>query len=1214
MDWVPLHVHSEYSILNSTCSIYDIVDKAKQFNMSSIALTDSGNLYGAVDFYKTCKSFDIKPIIGCEILLCNTSRLEKKKSNKSFPIVLLVKDAVGYKNLCKLSSIGFLEGFYYYPRIDKEVLEKYSEGLICLSGGSGGLIPNLIIEENKELLQKEVQWFLKIFGEDYYFELQNHTIQENDLVIQKNFNNESWLAHKYDEYIKKQQTTRDKLIQLSKEYNIKCVATNASRYLNKEDWQAHEILLNIQSGEACEIWDKGHNAKMPNPKRRVYPNHEFYFKSQDQIKALFADCIDSVNNTNLLVEKCNFNFDFNTKHYPTYFHCKEKSNKMLYDLCINSINTRYENRQLNQIRKVYPDEEPIELVKKRLEYELNIIFSKGLGDYFLIVYDFINYAKKNNIVVGPGRGSVVGSVTSYLCGITEIEPIHLNLFFERFINPGRDDYPDIDIDICMEKRQIVIDYIIQKYGQAKVAQIITFGSMKARMAIKDVGRVLSIPLSKVNEIVKLVPEELDITLEKALVKDRDLQKLYKSDAEAKRLIDLARPLEGCIRNTSTHAAGLIISSDEIINHLPVCSAKDADIVVTQFAMKPVAAIGMLKIDLLGLKTLTCIEKAIEFIRINHQKKIDWVNLPLNEQKTFDLLNQGKTLGIFQLESSGMQDLIKKLKIEGLTEIIAVAALYRPGPMEMIPSFINRKYKKEKIEIEHPDMAVLLKDTYGIILYQEQVMQIANKLAGLSLQEGDVLRRAMGKKDVKQMKKEKIKFVNGCVKNNIKENIAIAIFDKMEKFAAYGFNKSHAAAYGYIAYVTAYLKANFSCEWMAALMTYAENDLSKISKFIQECYSLNIEILPPDINESSEEFVPTKKGIRFSLNAIKGVGSSIVKLIVKTKKQVHFFSLYDFMNRIEDKKIGKKTIELLIDAGCFDCFKWTRDELKAFLNKMYDYCSKKKKEKEKGVLNFFSLMNKDVDEQFLIPPNITTSTTKLDILNREKQLLGFYLTGNPLEKYFDFMKEIKCVGLKDLKNIKTNCFVFMAFIIDEIKVKISFKDQRKFAILKISDGIEKMEIPIWANLYEDKIEVLKETNLVMSIMEVMIFDQNKKFNCKYIEEIEVVKADLQKFMYKKKKFENNKKEFLKKSFKERSIIKKTSVNLFFNINKLQMSHILKLKQIIKENTGDKSVEINFFYNQTKLASIYVDNKYKMLYNESSVNELKKIPSFIKCEIK
>ncbi len=747
MSWISLHTHSQYSILDSTLSVTQLVEKAKFFKMNAAALTDHGNMYGAIDFYKTCKEYGVKPILGCEVWIAPNSRFEKKKTpgvSVGYPLVLLAKNKKGYRNLCQLSSIGYLEGFYYFPRIDKETLAKHAEGLICLSGSFNALIPTLAIQDEDESLLKEVQWYQSIFKENYYFEFQRHFMSEENILLD-GIKNEDWVWERYLDFCKNEQKVIAKLLPISERLKIPYVATNSAHYLERMDFRAHEVLINIQSGEPCKVWEKDSRGalknRVANPKREIYPSHEFYFKSQEEMQEIFRDMPVALENSVKIAEACSLEIDFKKRHYPIFIPPSlegkqfdketrvQEAENYLYQLCLEGIPVRYTEERKQKVKEKYPDKEPLKVVQERLDYEFKILSSKGMCDYMLIVYDFIAWAKKHEIPVGPGRGSAAGSIIAYLMGITDIEPLRFHLFFERFINPERISYPDIDVDICMERRSEVIDYTIRKYGKEKVAQIITFGTMKAKMAIKDVGRVLSIPLAKVSAIAKLVPEDPNMTLDKALQLDHELKILYENDAEAREIIDMAKKIEGSIRNTSIHAAGLIISADFITDHIPVCIAKDSDMVVTQYAMKPVEAVGMLKIDFLGLKTLTSIQKTVKNLMMYSSKSIDASNLPLDDASTFHLLNQGKTLGVFQLESAGMQELSKQLHIDHFEEIIAVGALYRPGPMDMIPSFIARKHEREAIELDHPWLKEILQETYGVMVYQEQVMQIASKLAG-----------------------------------------------------------------------------------------------------------------------------------------------------------------------------------------------------------------------------------------------------------------------------------------------------------------------------------------------------------------------------------------------------------------------------------------------------------------------------------------------------
>jgi len=1241
MSWIPLHVHSQFSILDSTISVKKIASKAKELSMPAVALTDNGNMYGAVDFYKACKNKSLNPILGCEIALAPASRFEKKKmpgQPTGFPLVLLVKDEKGYRNLCKLSSLGFTEGFYYRPRIDKDILKQYSEGLICLSGGVRGKLGHLILNSTEEELQQEINWFSEVFGEDFYFELQRHCMSDENKQKDR-LENETWVMQNYKDYIESEEKVVKKLWNLSKQKSIKCVATNDTHYLEREDWQGHEILLNVQSGEPCEIWERDSRGnplhRVSNPKRKIYPSHEFYFKSAEMMQNLFADMPEAIENTNLVAEKCIFKLNFKTRYYPVYHppgidkdslsstERQKAAEEYLFKLCMQEIDNKYGPKQLEEVKKNYPNQEPKEVVKKRLENEFDIISSKGMCDYLLIVYDFISWAKKRNIPVGPGRGSAAGSILAFLLGITDIEPLRFHLFFERFINPERISYPDIDVDICMERRQEVIEYTIHKYGQDHVAQIITFGTMKAKMAIKDVGRVLSVPLVKVNAIAKLVPEDPNMTLDKALRIDPELKQVYETDKEAKRVIDIAKRIEGSIRNTSIHAAGLIICANPITDHIPVCTAKDSTMLVTQFAMKPVEAVGMLKIDFLGLKTLTSIQKAVEYVHHNTGKIIDWTRLPLDDKATFNLLNHGKTLGIFQLESGGMQDLAKQLHIDHFEEIIAVTALYRPGPMDMIPAFISRKHKREKIEMEHSEMGDILAETYGVMVYQEQVMQIASKLAGYSLGEGDVLRRAMGKKDKAEMERQREKFLQGAGQNGIDQDIAVSIFDKIEKFASYGFNKSHATAYAYLSYVTAYLKSNYPHEWMAALMTCDRDDLSKVAKFIQECRVMKIPILPPDVNEGGIEFVPTKDGIRFAMSGIKGVGEGVVEAILEEKKASGSYkSLYDFIKRVDTKRVGKKNIELLVGAGAFDFTSWTRDQLRESIEVMYDRASKDQKEKAKGVLNFFSLIENQ-ESEFSHPPQVEQVSSKLQMLQKEKELLGFYLSAHPMESYSSLLKKLSCMPLSEIEKLPDQAPCRVAFVVDTVAFKITTKTQRKFALITISDDVQRYEIPIWPDFYEKSSHLLEENRLLYAVLQIERNDSGFRLQCRWLGDLTNVNQEMIKecdAVFDKVK-SMPKKNLNKNGFANKQNVQKMQkqpdkslLSIKLNADRVKLSHILKLKQIFRSNPGKCRILLAFISKGNKIANLHIDSSWGIQYEENIGKKIRNIDNVIDIIVK
>jgi DNA polymerase-3 subunit alpha len=1223
--WIPLHVHSQYSILDSTASVQALAEKARSFGIPAMALTDQGNLYGAIDFYKACKETGVKPILGCEIWLGPTSRLEKKKTPgvlPGYPIVLLAKNNAGYRNLCKLSSIAFLEGFYYQPRIDRELLAAHREGLICLSGSANSPISSMIgvLPENE--IRSIAGWYQGLFGDDFYFELQRHRMSD-ELIQQDGINREAWLLQKTIDAAARQEQVNTALISLSKEMGIKLVATQDIHYIDREDWRAHEILLNIQSGEPCEIWERDSRGiaknRMPNPKRDAWPTHELYFKSPEQMAALFFDLPEAVVETVQIADKCHVELDFKTKHYPVFIPPSlegrnvskeervQEAERFLYDLCLKGVENRYTPERLNEVAKVFPGQEPRVVVCERLKREFNILTSKGMCDYMLIVYDFIAWAKRCGIPMGPGRGSAAGSIIAYLIGITDVEPLRFRLIFERFINPERLSYPDIDVDICMDRRQEVIDYTIQKYGKERVAQIITFGTMKAKMAIRDVGRVLNVALSKVNEIAKLIPEDPTMTLEKAFQLNPELGRLCDADEEARRILEMARRCEGSIRNTSTHAAGLIISASPIMEHVPVCTAKDSNMVVTQFAMKPVESVGMLKIDFLGLKTLTSIQKCVDFIMARTGRRVDWCSLPLDDKPTFDLLNQGRTLGVFQLESGGMQDLARQLHIDTFEEIIAVGALYRPGPMDMIPSFIQRKHGREVIEIDHPLMKEILRETYGVMVYQEQVMEIASKLAGYTLAEGDVLRRAMGKKDKDEMARQKEKFLTGCAGNGISSDMGLRIFEKIEKFASYGFNKSHAAAYAYLSYTTAWLKANFPREWMASLMTCDCDDLSKVAKFIRESYAMQIPLLPPDINEAGMEFIAVDAGIRFAMSGIKGVGTSVIELVIQERKQRPYKNLYDFVRRIDKTKAGKKQIELLIDAGCFDFTGWTRDAMRLVLEPMYEEAAYEQKQTARGVLSIFSLINQP-DMQYQAPPDVPLPSPKIKILQKEKELLGFYLTGHPMDSYRREMAMLSCVPFRELELLPDGAIVRVAFLIESVNIKVSAKTQRKFAILMISDGIERYELPVWADLYEEKGSLLCENRLLFGILQVEKKDETTHLQARFLEDLSAADDALVRIsteIYDRLKMSkaSTKSDTKKKDAKQPSLATvQQDLVIYADANRIRLSHILALKEIFRSCPGQSRIELIFIEGESKVGGILIDAAWGVRIDHSLKDEL------------
>lgn len=1228
--FVHLHTHSQYSILDASASLPALVKTAADYAMPALALTDHGNLFGTIDFYKQCKSSTILPIIGCELFLAPYSRIEKRKISgkpNAFHITVLAKNLDGYRNLCKLTSLGYTEGFYYTPRIDFELLANHSAGLICLSGCSQSPFAWEVLNGSKESVVALLQQYQALFKENFYIELQRHT-STNEALQLEGFFEESWLYQQYQEYTQKQEQINATLYELGRSLGIRPVATNNVHYIEREDWRAHEILLNIQSGEPCETWQRDAQGnptfRTANPKRTTFATHECFFKSAEEMYALFSNIPEALQTTIEIAEQCTLELDFSTKHYPVFipdelrgklYTPEERTtavNAFLQKLCEEGIPKRYTQEHLERVAKKYPDTDPMKLVRERLDYEMAIISSKGMCDYLLIVWDFIHWAKNQGIPMGPGRGSGVGSIILYLIGITDIEPLQLHLFFERFINPERPSYPDIDVDICMDRRSEVINYTIQKYGKDNVAQIITFGSMKAKMVVKDVGRVLNIPLSKVNAIAKLIPEDLNITLEKALEKDPELKAVYNSDKEVQRIIDIGKKLEGSIRNTGIHAAGLIVSGSPLTDNIPVCIAKDSDMLITQYSMKPVEMVGMLKIDFLGLKTLTSIKICVDVIQEQRGKVIDWINLPLNDTATFSLLNKGKTQGIFQLESGGMQELSKNLHLDKFEEIIAVLSLYRPGPMDMIPSFINRKHGVEPIEYDHPWLEPILAETYGIMVYQEQVMQIASRLANYSLGEGDVLRRAMGKKDMKEMVKQREKFLQGAAHNDIDTACATAIFDKMEKFAEYGFNKSHAAAYGYLTYTTAYLKANYPYEWMAALMTCDRDDITKVAKFFHEARQLQIPILPPDVNESELAFAATASGIRFALSAIKGVGLGVAEAIIaERKKNGPFKNLYQFLQRMSSKRIGKKAIELLIDADSFGWTGWSRDATKKSLEMLYDTVLKEEREKAAGILSLFESIDRDME-----PPVITTPRSKEELLFKEKELLGFFLTGHPLDAYKETQLRFGTLTLAKAATMPPGTVFRASFVIEEVQYRIASKSQKKFAILSISDSDETYELPIWPEMYEEKQQWLAENRLILA---VLVKEAAGNFSCKWLCDLKQVDdariAESDRFYDKARQY-SAKGPYIPKRTQQpmnKQPEKRVEMIVTVDLDRLQASHILALESIFSGNPGDHPVTIHFASQGEPIARLAVAMSLKVAADGNLQQQLNEVVSVISCSL-
>ncbi|MFA5145148.1 MAG: DNA polymerase III subunit alpha [Candidatus Omnitrophota bacterium] len=1031
-DFIHLHLHTQYSLLDGACRIPEILDLAKQYKMDSLAITDHGNMFGAIDFYLEAQKAGIKPIIGCEVYVARGSRLDKSSGGieeAANHLILLARDETGYHNLMKLVSIGYLEGFYYRPRVDKEMLAQFSEGFIGLSACLKGEIPSLLQQKRFNDALKAADTYLNIFGKgNFYLEIQGNSIPEQKIV-------------------------NAGLIKISKELNIPLVATNDVHYLSRDRAASHEALLCIQT-----------QTTLDDPNRMRFQTDEFYFTSPEEMKEFFKDTPEAVTNTVEIARRCNLELDFSKIHLPKYDPPKDQTKEeFLMRLCEEGLKERYAS--------ITP------AITGRLEHELKIIKSTGFVSYFLIVWDFIHYAKTQGIPVGPGRGSAAGSIVSYLLGITDIDPLKYGLLFERFLNPERLSLPDIDIDFCYERRQEVIDYVAKKYGQENVAQIITFGTMQARAVLRDVGRVMGISYADVDRIAKMIPPELDITLKKALESETELKNMYKNDPEITKLINTAMSLEGLNRHASVHAAGVVIADRPLNNYMPLFKTGD-DQITSGYSMGVLEKIGLLKVDFLGLRTLTVINEAVKLVKQTRGIEVDIEKLPLDDAPTYKLLSGAHTIGIFQVESSGMRDLLRKLEPSCFEDLIALLALYRPGPIGsgMLDDFMKRKHKLVPIKYEHPKLEPILKETYGIMVYQEQIMQIASSLAGFSLAQADILRKAMGKKIPEVMEKQRKNFLTGCIKNEIKESVANRIFDLIEYFSGYGFNKSHSTAYALISYRTAYLKANFPVEFMTALLTSERDNIDKIVEYVNEAGRMGQKVLPPDINESEGLFkVVDKNTIRFGLLAVKNVGTGAAESIVAARKNKKFASLEDLTSRIDLRLANKKVLESLIKCGALDYFNMPRAQMTASLDMILESASRSQKEKAKGQFSFF-------DQAFKSTANNLPSVREWpepQLLSFEKEMLGFYVSGHPLARYAKQLRLFASASTSSLTQHKDQDEIKIVGLIAKIKQTTTRAKQEKMAILKLEDLEGGVEVLVFPRTYQ-KVSGYIQPNTVVLI--------------------------------------------------------------------------------------------------------------------------------------
>jgi len=999
--------------------------------MPALAITDHGNMFGAIEFYLQTMAHGIKPIIGAEVYVAPDSRFEKSAhgiQEAAFHLVLLAKDMDGYKNLMKLISSGYLEGFYYRPRIDKEILKNHSKGLICLSACLKGEIPHFICSNQIEQARATAVFFKELFGKDFYLEVQ-------------------------DNLIKEQEDANVRLIEMARQLDIPLVATNDVHYVKKEDAVAHEALLALQTQTTLE-----------DPNRMRMQTYEFYLKSAAEMARKFGEtCPEALKNTLEIAEKCNLELDFKKTHLPHYkVPGGKKRDEYMRELVWEGINKRYA--------------EITDEIKNRIEHELSIIEKLGYTSYFLIAWDFVHYAKQKGIPVGPGRGSAAGSLVSYSLGITDIDPLRYDLLFERFLNPDRVSLPDIDIDFCYERRNEVIDYVVEKYTKDNVAQIITFGTMMAKGVIRDVGRVMGMAYSEVDKIAKMVPNELNITLNQALKSSPELNGLYKTDPRITQLIDISRTLEGLTRHASTHAAGVVICEKPLTEFIPLFKTGDGQI-TTGYPMTSLEKIGLLKMDFLGLRTLTVINETLKIIKKIRNEDVEMDRILLDDKKTYGLLSDANSIGVFQLESSGMRDLLKKFNPEKFEDLISILALFRPGPMGsgMLDDFIERKHGRIEIKYDHPSLEPILKDTYGIIVFQEQVMRIASTLAGFTLAQADSLRRAMSKKTPEVMTEARNHFIEGCSKKGITTKIADKIFSFIEYFAGYGFNKSHSAAYAMISYRTAYLKANYPVEFMTALLTSEKDDTDKIAVYIDEAERLGIKILPPDVNESFAKFTVVEdksegnkfgKAIRFGLSAVKNVGQiAIDSIITMRQKENGFKSLYHFCEHIDSRVVNRKVIESLIKCGAFDSFKLHRSQLIAILDKAMEVAGGIQKDRQNGQMSFFDTFeNQDhFKKSFHDIPDIK-EWPESQLLSFEKEMLGFYITKHPLTRFEKILRLYGNANVMSLGSRRDGDNIVIGGILNTVKLTTTKKTGERMAIAKLEDLTGIVEVLVFPKSY------------------------------------------------------------------------------------------------------------------------------------------------------
>ena len=1117
-NFVHLHLHTEYSLLDGACRIKDIPKMVKSLGQSAVAITDHGNMFGAVEFYKACKEEGVKPIIGCEVYLAPGSRFERARVNSIpyYHLVLLAMNDTGYKNLSFLVSCGFTEGFYVKPRIDLDILRDHSEGLIALSACLAGYIPSAILSGDIAGAKSHIYTMQEIFGkENFYLELQNHGIDE-------------------------QADANEVIIELSKETGAPLVCTNDVHYLKKEDSYLQSVLMSVQM-----------NTTLTKGRGSMFPTSEFYLKSEAQMAELFGNVREAIENTAKIADRCSFDFEFGVTKLPRFILPDGVTSKeYLSNLAYSGFKQRIEDGKI-----VFSGDHPESEYKERIEYELGVIDTMGYNDYFLIVWDFINFAKSSKIPVGPGRGSGAGSLVAFLLGITDVDSIKFDLLFERFLNIERVSMPDIDTDFCYERRDEVIEYVKRKYGQDHVAQIVTFGTMAAKAAIKDVGRVLEIPYNDVDLISKLIPRYLNVTLKGALDEVQELKTLYNNDNNIKKLFDTAMALEGMPRHASTHAAGVVITDKPIVDYLPL--ATNGGVAVTQYDMDTVAKLGLLKFDFLALRYLTIISDTEKIIR-KRVPDFDIERVPLDDKKTYSFISSGKTDGVFQLESAGMKQVLIKLQPESIEDIIATIALYRPGPMDSIPDYIERRHDKSKIAYKTPLVEPILRSTYGCIVYQEQVMQIFSKVAGYSYGRADIVRRAMSKKKLDELMKEREIFIGGAIKNGVDKDIAIELFDEMESFAKYAFNKSHAAAYAFISYRTAYLKANYPKEYYASLITSVLGSTDKMTEYIDECGKVGIRVLPPNINYSDVNFSVENNDIRFGLLALKNVGVSFISSIVEERNRNGLFESFDdFVYRLKDSDINKRQVEALIKAGAFDVFGKKRSQLFRVYEAAIDGAHSISRTTANGQLDITQLMTGDEIASTMPKtdyPDIPEFNMK-DLLLFEREFLGLCFSGHILDSYDKHLavlkpREINTILSDDYLRDRTP--VSVAGLITSRTVKKT-KNDENMAFVKISDSYGEIELIVFPKVFSQFSSFLTVDNVIFVEGQISLKDE---------EPTKVILTSCKTVL------SNN----------EFSTEKKASSKMYLKVKSIKEPIVNEIIELLKEYSGD--TEIIFYDSETK----------------------------------